>query len=184
MAGSARLVIGITGHIGAGKTSAGKYLASRYGFAYLRYSQVLADWKAADQGAKGSLQAVGWEVMSGPMQSELNARLIAHIGPKGDYAVDGLRHPLDYESLHKTFASSFHLLYVDCPAEARWQRLRSKPRFATFDKFQASDSHPVEQNIDSLRPMAEAVITNNGSLPELYAKVDAILQNIRPGGQP
>ena len=41
-----RLIIGITGRIGAGKTSVGKYLESKYGFFYIRYSQVLSDWRA------------------------------------------------------------------------------------------------------------------------------------------
>jgi hypothetical protein len=34
----------VTGHIGAGKTSAADYLKSAYGFFYVRYSKVLSDW--------------------------------------------------------------------------------------------------------------------------------------------
>jgi dephospho-CoA kinase len=105
-----RLVIGITGRIGAGKTSVGKYLSSAHGFHYTRYSQVLSDWRATDPESKPHLQVVGWEVMAGGMQAELNARLISQLPAERDCAVDGLRHFLDYESLKSAFSSHFHLL--------------------------------------------------------------------------
>src|SRR5258708_2229545 len=91
-----RLVVGITGRIGSGKTTVGRYLESRYGFQYVRYSEVLAEWLAKDPEGKAHLQKVGWEVMAGGMQSELNRRLIARITPDAAVAVDGLRHSLDY----------------------------------------------------------------------------------------
>src|SRR5437667_8507771 len=100
-----RLVVGITGRIGAGKTSVGRFLESQYGFYYVRYSQVLSDWQAKDPESRAHLQSVGWEVMAGGMQQELNDRLIACIGSQDKCAVDGLRHPLDYENLYKAFAS-------------------------------------------------------------------------------
>src|SRR5881394_1362669 len=119
-----RLVVGITGRIGAGKTSVGKYLSSAHGFHYTRYSQVLSDWRAQDPESKAHLQTVGWEVMAGGMQAELNTHLISQLPPQSDCAVDGLRHPLDYESLNSTFSPHFYLLFVSSPAELRWQRLR------------------------------------------------------------
>ena len=98
-----RLVIGITGRIGAGKTSAGRYLSLGCDFQYLRYSQILSEWLAKDAETKAHLQEVGWEVMAGRMQIELNRRLIEQINPQADVAVDGLRHPIDYESLQEIF---------------------------------------------------------------------------------
>src|SRR5579864_4326478 len=107
-----RLVIGITGRIGAGKTSVGKYLESQHGFSYVRYSQVLSDWRAKDPESKAHLQVVGWEVMAGGMQAELNARLISKIPAESNCAVDGLRHSLDYGKLSGSFGSQFFLLYI------------------------------------------------------------------------
>jgi len=176
-----RLVIGITGLIGAGKTSAARHLSEAYGFFYIRYSQVLSDWLARDPESKAHLQKVGWEVMAGGMQPELNARLIAGIPPQQDCAVDGLRHPIDYESLTKAFHSNFRLLYIDSPQELRWQRLNAW--YPSLDDFRRADSHAVEQQIDSLRDKAFAVVNNNGSLKDLYAKVDAKLKEMQSGGQ-
>src|SRR5690242_5997078 len=121
-----RLVVGVTGRIGAGKTSVAKYLSEAYGFFYIRYSQVLSHWKAQDADSKKLLQAVGWEVMGAVMQLELTQHLIANIPPKSNAAVDGLRHPIDFDSLAKSFSPDFFLVYVDCAQETRWQRLEAR----------------------------------------------------------
>lgn len=178
-----RLIIGITGRIGSGKTTVGKYLEAKYGFQYLRYSAVLADWLAKDRESKAHLQKIGWEVMAGGMQAELDRRLIAQVTADADVAVDGLRHPLDYETLGKTFSPSFHLLYIDSPPRLRFDRLREKSKYADFASFQVADSHPVEQQIDSLRKNAALVILNEGSLQALYAKVDEAVSCFRKEGQ-
>jgi dephospho-CoA kinase len=178
-----RLVIGITGRIGSGKTTIGKYLESRYGFQYLRYSEVLAEWRAKNPESKAHLQKVGWEVMAGGMQAELNRRLITRITPDADVAVDGLRHPLDYETLKNSFADSFHLLYIDSPPRLRFERVKQKGKYADFAAFAVADSHAVEQQIDSLRPDAALVIHNERSLQELYAGVDEAILTFRKEGQ-
>ena len=177
-----RLVIGITGHIGSGKTSIGHHLRSAYGFQYLRYSQVLSEWLANDPESKYRLQEIGWEVMAGGNQTELNHRLISQIKPGVDVAVDGLRHPIDYQSLKNSFLSSFHLLYIDSPAKDRWERLKGHGRYTNLDLFEAADSHPVEQQIDLLRANAEKVIRNEGSLQDLYTTLDEIVLNLKAEG--
>src|SRR6266849_8838488 len=172
-----RLVVGITGRIGSGKTTVGRYLESRHGFQYLRYSEVLAEWRAKDPESKAHLQKVGWEVMAGGMQAELNRRLIARITPDVDVAVDGLRHPLDYDTLSNSFSASFRLLFIDSAPQLRFERLNQKGKYADFASFAAADSHPVEQQIDLLRPNAALVINNERSLPDLYAAVDEAIRN-------
>jgi dephospho-CoA kinase len=176
-----RLVIGVTGHIGAGKTSAANYLRSAHEFFYVRYSRVLSDWLAKDPESKAHLQAVGWKVMEGGMQSELNDRLITQIPVQVNCAVDGLRHPIDYESLTEAFSAQFQLLYIESRQETRWQRVRT--RYDALENFRSADSHPVEQQIGALRVSAFAVLENDGTLEDLYSKVDAALERIRTGGQ-
>lgn len=177
-----RLVIGITGRIGAGKTSAAKYLSAKFGFQYLRYSQVLSEWRAKDSESKGHLQEVGWEVMAGGMQAELNRRLIAQIMPRTDVAVDGLRHPIDCESLKHSFPSSFHLMYIDSPWEQRWDRLKGQGKYSSLGSFEAADSHPVEQQIELLRADATLVLQNESSLQDLYVALDEAIQGFRREG--
>jgi dephospho-CoA kinase len=177
-----RLIVGITGRIGSGKTTVGRYLESRYRFQYLRYSEVLAEWLAKDPKSTAHLQEVGWEVMAGGMQAELNRRLIARIAPDANVAVDGLRHPLDYETLSNSFSSSFQLFYIDSPPQPRFDRLNQNAKYTDFVSFEAADSHPVEQQIDSLRTNAALVIRNEDSLQELYARVDEAIRTYRKEG--
>jgi dephospho-CoA kinase len=178
-----RLIVGITGRIGSGKTTIGRYLESRYGFQYLRYSAVLAEWQAQDLESKNHLQEVGWRVMAGGMQAELNRRLIAQLPSDKDAAVDGLRHPLDYETLHNSFSASFRLIFIDSPPQLRFSRLNLRGKYADFVSFQAADSHPVEQQIDSLRPNAALVIQNESSLKNLYVAVDDAISQFGKEGQ-
>ncbi len=178
-----RLVIGVTGRIGAGKTSVARYLNSRHGFQYLRYSQVISEWMASDPESKDQLQELGWKVMAGGLQGELNRRLISQIKPVVHVAVDGLRHPLDFESLSNSFSSSFHLLYIECPQAARWGHLMGRSKYASLEALQTADSHLVEQQIESLRKSAAFVIPNEGALQALYAVVDKTLDSLRKEGR-
>jgi dephospho-CoA kinase len=177
-----RLVIGITGRIGSGKTTVGRYLESHFEFQYVRYSAVLADWLAKDPERKTQLQNVGWEVMAGGMQPELNRRLFAEISQDSEVVVDGLRHPLDCETLSKSFSASFHLLYIDSPSQLRFTRLNHKGKYANLASFEAADSHQVEQYIDSLRAKAAVVIHNERSIENLYESVDEAVRTFRKEG--
>jgi hypothetical protein len=140
---------------------------------------VLSEWLAKDPESKLHLQEIGWEVMAGGMQSELNRRLIAQIMPDVDVAVDGLRHRIDNVSLRNCYLSSFYLLYIDSPLNTRWEHLEGHSRYKTLASFEAADSHPVEQQIESLRDSAASVIGNNGSLQDLYAVVDDAIRYFR-----
>jgi dephospho-CoA kinase len=165
---STQLVIGITGQFGSGKTTAAEYLAAGHGFSHIRYSQVLADWFKEDPERKSELQVVGWDVMSGGSQAELNGRLLSKITPEANWVVEGLRHPLDYDSLKNAFASRFHLVYIDCSPEQRWLRLQKRGRFRTFEEFCVADQHPVEQLIPQLRQFADTCIVSSEPLQNLY----------------
>jgi dephospho-CoA kinase len=178
-----RLVVGITGRIGAGKTSAAKYISSTYGFQYLRYSEVLSTWLAADSKNKTELQTLGWEVMEKGLQSELNRRLIEQIVPDTNAVVDGLRHPLDYTSLRSVFQSSFRLIFLDAGSDTRWGHVKGVGRYSTFEEFLVADSHSVEQQIELLRPHATLTIKNEGSLAELYTKMDSAVELFRKEGR-
>jgi dephospho-CoA kinase len=174
-----RLVIGIAGRIGVGKTSAAKRLTARFGFQYLRYSQILAAWMAADPESKTQLQEVGWKVMAGGMQAQLNQRLLARINAGVDAVVDGLRHPIDYETIANTYVDCFHLIFIESTRVNRWERLKSGGRYQDLAAFEAAELHPVEQQIGSLREKAALVLSNNGSLNDLYSALDDAIQNFR-----
>jgi dephospho-CoA kinase len=149
----------------------------------LRYSAVLADWQIQASERKGQLQEVGWLVMAGGLQAELNRRLVVQISAERDVAVDGLRHPLDRETLCDKYFPSFHLLFIDSPPRLRFDRLNRRGRYADFASFLSADSHPVEQQINSLRIGTSLVIPNEGSLQELYKVIDGVISRFRKEGR-
>jgi len=121
--------------------------------------------------------------MAGGMQPELNRRLVAEIIPNSDVAVDGLRHPLDYETLSKSFPGSFHLLFINSPPQMRFARLNHRGKYVDLASFETADSHQVEQYINLLRASAAVVIENQRSLNDLYAAVDEAIRTFRKEGQ-
>jgi dephospho-CoA kinase len=173
------IFIGFAGRIGAGKTSAASYLSSKFDFQYTRYSKVLHEWFSSDGVDRDRLQEFGWDIMARGLQSELNARLIGELDPSRSAAIDGLRHPLDFESLKAAFGASFGMIFLDARPEIRFERQRQ--RFQDFAGFQAADMHSVESLIDSLRSQASVTISNEESQESLYQKLDSWVATLRPG---
>lgn len=177
MPDQAPIVIGVTGRIGSGKSVVAHCLESEFGFQYLRYSLVLAEWSHADPADKSRLQEIGGEVMFSKGQIELNRLLISRIDRTRETAVDGLRHPIDYRSLVTEFQSNFFLIFVEVPSETRFERSRN--RYKTYQQFVAADSHPVESNIDLLRPLAAATISGTMQDEELISELGRLVSSFR-----
>lgn len=174
-----QVYVGFTGRMGTGKTSAASYLASKYGFQYIRYSQILQDWLRAAGCDKAGLQLLGWEIMGGGRQVELNARLLARLDRSRSGAIDGLRHPIDFESLSTALGCSFHLIFLEAQFLTRFQRLQS--RFTDLRKFETADSHPVESHIEALKVFSRTTISNDGSLDNLHRKLDTSIKQAMLG---
>ena len=178
-----RVVLGITGRIGAGKTSVGNIWRVSTGSSTCGTARCCPSGGAQRRAARLELQAVGWAGMLGSLQPGLNRELISRIEPGKDCAVDGLRHPVDY-AVEEHFYFRFFLSLVDCPAQVRWEHLEGRGRYKTRQDFDAADAHPVEQHIDELRPKAFAIIENTGSRADLFVAVNGVLERIRSGDQP
>jgi dephospho-CoA kinase len=179
MTSSSQIVVGVAGRIGSGKTAVSRFVEMEFGFQYLRYSQVLADWFHADPADKVLLQSVGGQVMTGAGQHELNRRLIAKIDRLRDAVVDGLRHPVDYESLRDAFGERFFLVYVDTPAAIRFERLIA--RFQTYEEFREADNRAVEGHIDSLKPLASVVLSGAAASEQLASAIRTFVFDFREG---
>lgn len=167
------IFFGFAGRIGSGKTSAARYVSSKYGFQYTRYSAVLQNRLAADGYGKDRLQKLGWDIMAGGQQVELNSLLLAGLDRSRSTAIDGLRHRIDFDSLSSTFGQSFHLVFLQARQETRFERLRT--RFSDYAAFRQADSHPVEAHIDSLQSLASIVISNDEALEGVYRRLDELI---------
>ena len=167
-----RTVIGISGPIAAGKTTAAKVLEQR-GFHYARFSEVLAEILRDRDVAitRESLQQVGDEVHRNPGQRWLCERLVSCLPMRGDIVIDGLRHPEDHSYLVERYGPTFRHVHIEAPLE--WRRTRYTSLGHAPEEFDRAMSHPVEANVDTLEKLAHERIANVGSVAELGTKIGA-----------
>ena len=173
--------IGISGPIGAGKTTAAKYLAATYGLSYLRYSEVLAEISSELAPDRETLREFGWDIMSGGLQLTLNQKLLSKMQNGINYVIDGLRHPIDFDTL--STRSPFYLLYLDASAQIRSQRLNSREKSKTWEEFLAVEKHPVESYLPILEERAYKILRNEGLMTGFYTDLDATFRDIWESGQ-
>lgn len=174
-----RHVVGISGPIAAGKTTAARLL-ERVGFRYGRYSEVLANL-AMEQGRRAdraTLQELGNSVHRDPGQRWLNARLLCRMdGDGGDLVIDGLRWPEDHAFWVERFGAAFRHVHVSAPKGLRRTRYPNTGR--TVTEFDAASRHEVENGVGDLAALAHLVAENDrkvGDLRNLLAeRIDARL---------
>jgi dephospho-CoA kinase len=93
--------------------------------------------------------------------------------------IDGIRYPADLE-ISKTLPN-FILVAVETDADKRFARLKirsDRPGEDTLDRatFDTQHDSATERHIKEVMKEAHVVITNDGSLEELYTKIDNILK--------
>lgn len=170
-----RKVVGLSGPISSGKTTAGKYLES-LGYVYGRYSQVLQ----ALLGERGipvtreSLQQIGEEVLEGLGQRWLGSELINRLPESGDLIIDGLRHPEDHSFLVETFGPDFLHIHIDTPVNVRGERYIGEGPIQEFTK---AAIHPVEANIPKLAKLAHTRISNAGTVESFLSELLVVVDN-------
>ncbi|MGI0016910.1 MAG: hypothetical protein ACREBU_26105, partial [Nitrososphaera sp.] len=116
------------------------------------------------------------DIMSEGLQLSLNRKLLSKMETGSNYVVDGLRHPVDFETLSNR--PPFYLLYIDAGPDTRWQRLSSRDEPMTWEEFQAAENLPTESHLPTLKEKAYKVLRNEGTMAELYADLDRVLEEI------
>ncbi|MBD2129589.1 ribonuclease H-like domain-containing protein [Microcoleus sp. ZQ-A2] len=161
-----RRVIGLSGSIASGKTTAGEFLKSS-GFHYARYSLVLADIlkERSLKSSRETLQQVGEEINKNLGQRWLCQKLFEKLPNQGNIVIDGLRYPEDHAFWVEKFGSSFMHIHITCPQEIRVERYVS--RGGSYEEFISADSHLVEADVIKLASLADVSIANINS-PESF----------------
>lgn len=110
----------------------------------------------------------------------LNQKLLSKMESGIDYVVDGLRHPIDFETL--SARPPFYLLYINASPQIRWQRLSSRDKSKTREEFSMLEMHPVESYTAGLRQRAHRVLANERGLSELKTALDAVFKEFTGSG--
>ena len=168
-----RLIIGLSGALGAGKTTAARHLES-LGCTYCRYSQVIARLVARDKPnhTRNDLQIEGQRVHEELGQRWLGRELVRPILGDRFIVIDGLRFPDDHAFLTEIFGSQFLHLHVVASRPVR--KTRYEKREGLY--FDAADGHAVESRSSDLRAFARNVVENNHSLEDFLGAINNIVQ--------
>lgn len=173
-------LVGLTGTNGAGKGEVAAYLG-RKGYAYLSLSDVLREELAARglPASRDNLIAAGNELRERFGAGVLAERTLAKV--LGPTVIDSIRNPAEVERLRRR--PGFLLIAVDAPVEVRFERARARGRdesAATLEEFQAKEALELSggangQQLERCMAMADRRIANDGTLEELWRKVEECL---------
>lgn len=170
----APLVIGLTGEIGAGKTTLAEYLKFKHGFKTLRYSKIIRElYRCEDK--RDALQKLGQEIASNPdRQRGLSLEIIKRINESSNsnFVIDGLRHPLDYETLHNYFGERFILIYIDSTFTNAYRRYNKRNNLElTKDDFKRIIDNDAEKEIIRLKGICytnDMILENNQTFKDFF----------------
>ena len=156
-----RRVVGISGAICSGKTTAGQQLEGRE-FVYGRYSQILEELLSEPTPMpqkRSSLQRLGGRIHSESRQRWLNQQLFNRLmTAKADIVIDGLRWPEDHAFWAERFGPAYCHLYLQAATDVRRQRyIDSRGTAAEFDRV---SKHEAEAGVGSLKVLANYVLCN------------------------
>lgn len=183
---SAKIILGISGEIASGKDMVGKYLAEKYGALALRFSQPLRDMldrlyleQKRENMSTLSLhlrRAFGEDILSKVLLTDAEKS-------KEDFVVvDGVRRLPDI--IHMEMSEHFYFAYVEASPEKRYERLVQR-RQNTDDatktpvQFEKDAKLETELQISGLKERADFVINNDGTLEELHAQIDKMMEELQ-----
>ncbi len=180
------IVIGITAKYCAGKTTVCDYLKSK-SFYYVSLSDELRTILKEEglEETRENLIKKGNELREKEGSGVLARRLIEKMGKDKNYVVDSLRNPDEIKEFQKL--EGFHLWHLTAPEEKRFERIIERKRegdpktIKEFRELEAKESASTNKNAQQLNEcekMAEHTLENNGSLDELFERVDEILMHV------
>lgn len=178
-----KLILGFTGEMACGKGTSAKYLAERHGAVTYRFSTILRDVLSRlhlphERAVMQSLSTL--------LRKEFGEDLLAKVmfeDAKHDtheiIIIDGVRRLEDVKYLREL--PEFKLCYISAPRRTRHERLVLRGENAddttkTFEQFEKDHESEPEMEIPKLEAFAQEIIDNSGTLPELYAQLDAIIK--------
>lgn len=176
-----KLVVGLAGKIGSGKTVVSDYLHLKYGADQMRFSCILMDIldrlhlppeREYLQKIGHSLRtSLGEDVIVNAFSEDLKenkSRIII---------VDGIRYMNEVEMLRK-FENNL-LLYIDAPVEIRYNRCVRRGEKGegelSFQEFMRAEKRETERHLDEISKIADYSITNTKSIEDLYREIDRMI---------
>jgi len=181
-------IIGITGTIGAGKGTIVDYLVSKMSFLHYSVRGYLTE-EIARRGMplnRDSMVTVANDLREKNNPAFIVEQLYHQAFKAGKNAiVESIRTPGEIDMLKSL--KNFYLIAVDADPKIRFERIKMRKsetdniNFETFlenEKREMFTDDPNKQNLSKCIAQADFILSNNGTVEDLYKKTDEILQKI------
>ncbi|HEX9277590.1 MAG TPA: ribonuclease H-like domain-containing protein [Casimicrobiaceae bacterium] len=172
-----RVVVGLSGALAAGKTTAAQALQSM-GLHYGRYSMVVEKSvrRAGLEPNRKALQEEGDRLHKLKGQRWLGSELLKGLPVGASYVIDGLRFPEDHAYLAEMFGPAFVHIHISAPTVVRQRRYAE--RGGTAAEFEQAERHDVEAEVSSLERLAHFVVRNEGSTEDLITSIRSAVNRV------
>ncbi len=184
-----KIIIGITGTLGAGKGTIVEYLKTK-GFEHYSVRAYLIEEinKRQLPVTIENLAKVGNDLRSKHGASYIMEELYKKAqNLDTNVIIESIRTTGEVEGLKKL--GTFYLIAVDAPLEIRYQRVLSRQGdnadIMSFEEFvkqenkQMNNLDPEQLNLAGCIKIADFKLTNNGTKEELWHQVDKVLEQIK-----
>ena len=186
------MIIGLTGKNASGKGEAANYLKEK-GFICYSLSDAIRD-EATKRGldhSRDNLIKIGNELRQNFAPSylaqQINLKITNHkkkFPNENFFAVDSIRSPFEAKELMKN--KNFTLVGIDAPIEVRFERLLERNRIGdakTLQDFKLQEEREnlksdTNQQMDETFKLSQKIIRNDGTLEQLHAKIDDLLNHL------
>lgn len=179
-------IIGFVGQLSSGKGTVAKYLGKKYSASTHRFSTMLRDLldRIYIEQSRDNLIKIS-EIIRSAFGEDTMAKVIAKDteNDKNDIiVVEGIRRMADIEHLKKL--SGFILVEIFADPKTRYKRLikrgeNSDDTSKTYEEFMADLQRSTEISILEVVKHATEKIDNNGTMEELYAQLDKLVEKYK-----
>ncbi len=176
------IVIGITGHPVSGKDTVADYLVTK-GFQKFTFSDFLREEMRA---LNLPLDRATMSKYATEKKGKLGNDYLCYVIMKritGNTVTPGVRSTEEVKTFRKELGDKFKLITVNAPIEKRygWSRARQREGDqVSFEEFkriedQERNGSTGSQEVDKVIEMADITIQNDGTIEDLYRKVDNLI---------
>ncbi|MGA3292259.1 MAG: AAA family ATPase [Candidatus Microgenomates bacterium] len=182
------LIIGITGTLGAGKGTIVDYLTKEKGFEHFSVSEYLTEELKKQ---KRPIDRDGMREIANEIREKHGPDYITKVlfekakKENGNAVIESIRNPKEVEFIKNHGGVLFA---IDADQKIRYERIKSRGSEkdnVTFKEFQLQEkkekesTDPNAQNLSKCILMSNYKFDNNGSVKDLYDKVEKVIIKIK-----
>ncbi|MDA3855265.1 MAG: AAA family ATPase [Candidatus Woesearchaeota archaeon] len=186
-----KVIIGITGTLGAGKGTIVDYLQKRYNFNHFSASEFITEeiLRRNLEVNRDSMREVANDLREKNSPSYVAEELYLRAGKtKNNAIIESLRTLGEINSLKEK--GNFYLFAVDADSKIRYERIllrKSSKDNVSFEKFiqnekaESLNEEPHKQNLPKCINQADFKFNNDCNFENLYKQIDEVMRKIVNG---